>query len=162
MRTKPLVFLLIALSGCKANQHPLVLSEARQSSVASSKKLGPHLFSIQQNASLSMSRDPFSLPAISKALVSNSSQCDERTGIVADNQSTAHPQLRLAGIMTIRGEHAALIELPNGSLITKTRGQSVANNRLITDISTDALELRESVLDGVGCVVYRNIKLVIN
>nr|WP_276208190.1 pilus assembly protein PilP [Vibrio neptunius] len=109
-----------------------------------------------------MSRDPFSLLAISKSLGGNSSQCDERTGIVADKQSTAHPQFRLAGIMTIRGEHAALIELPNGSLITKTRGQSVANNRLITDISADALELRESVLDGVGCVVYRNIKLVIN
>lgn len=164
MRTSLIMFLLIALGGCKANHHPLGLPEVKQTAVVASATSNPHHFHVPQDVTFSMKRDPFSLPAVSRTQGGASSKCDENAETENDNQLAIYPlsQLRLAGIMTVRGEHAALIELPNGSLVTKTKGQSVASNRLITDISADAIEVRESVRNSAGCLDYRRIKLAIN
>ncbi|MCG9684590.1 pilus assembly protein PilP [Vibrio sp. Isolate23] len=164
MRASLIICLYLVLSGCKANRQPLefVQVEQKEPHVLSLTKFNPKRFHALQDVNLSIQRDPFLLPTALLGAEAPILGCHKDA--VANSSLKTYPldQLRLAGVMTVRGEHAALIELPDGVLITRVQGEFIAAHSLITDVTVEAVEIREPVQNSKGCLSYRTRRLVMN
>lgn len=162
------VLMLSGLVGCKANQDSLsdYVSQVEGQALKETVELKPliplNVARYQQRAG----REPFLLPQ--EAIVANQptakADCWQPPSRARSGQLERYTlsELRLKGLMSRDGSVSALIQTPQGRVVTIKAGQYLGENHgKVTRVDTNYLLINETVPDGLGCWNKRNVKLAL-
>lgn len=156
----------IMLVGCRANQEVLTdyLAEisVQREVVVEDIELAPafQVFDYAQH----QGRDPFILPrgVISQTQSARNAQCWQPKPRKGGGDLERYPldKLNLRGVMSREGQVTALIQTPDGMILSANQGQYLGlNNGRILRINNDQLLVEETLPDGLGCWHTRNMTL---
>ncbi|KOO13282.1 fimbrial protein [Vibrio xuii] len=171
MNLNALITLVLALSltACKANQEPLddyvadIERQAKKDVIALVPIITLNVRSYQAH----QLREPFALPQ--EAIVSTPSQdnkdCWQPPKIAKTAELEHYPlaKLRLKGVMSRNDKVSALVQTPNGQLITVNAGQFIGvNHGKVIKVTDEYVQINEPLPDGLGCWNQRSVKLALN
>lgn len=159
---------LISLVGCKANQESLVdyLAEVEAKSQQEVTRLTPRTSFQAFEYAQHHAREPFVLPreAIAQNQPITNSHCWQPKSRGKTSSLERYPlsQLQLRGVMSRESQVFALIQTPDGMVVTLQAGQYVGvNNGQVIRVAEDHLLIKETLPDGLGCWNQRNVTLAL-
>lgn len=110
---------------------------------------------------------PFTLPIISPVQQTKQTvnRCPDEQASRDGVQLAQFPleQLKLKGVMSRQGKRIALIEAPNGQLVSVSAGQYLSDTQArVLSLGVTALRLEESIHEGMRCGEKRISQLRLN
>ncbi|BCL71401.1 putative Pilus assembly protein PilP [Vibrio nigripulchritudo MADA3029] len=162
------IMVVVALSGCRANQEPLqdfILKTQQSASTQVSKLQAEQTFKASEFNPLS-TRAPFALPKIAvvqtqPSLVKDCWQPSSRRKN-GKLERFALTQLQLKGVMGSGNSVSGIIQVPTGQVVKVKKGHYLGlNNGKIIKITPKHLTIQETLPDGLGCWQQRNVKLAL-
>ncbi|RJX72319.1 fimbrial protein [Vibrio sinensis] len=158
----------VLLQGCGAEEGPIgdfIAQKKAQINKETVQLPNSVVFKPFQYQSHSL-RNPFELP--SAALVPHQPQIsnacwqpDERT---ERSPLERYPlvELKLKGVMSRDGVMSALIQMPDGMLTQVTKGHYMGlNHGQLLEVTSEYVNIKETLPDGLGCWNHRNVKLTL-
>ncbi|MDD9195174.1 pilus assembly protein PilP [Aliivibrio sp. S3MY1] len=162
------IIFMLTLIGCKANKEPLNLfySEAKQKGGAEIEGLSPaRSFEVEPYTKVNL-RSPFSLPhptEITSQPLETKNCWQPRSRKKKDPlEHYSLKRLRLKGMIGVKSDVIALIEIPNGNVVNVRKGQYIGrNNGKLISIQSNKIIIKEILSDGLGCWKKRKFALVL-
>ncbi len=158
----------VSLIGCKANQESLVdyLAEVEAKSQQEVAQLTPVIAFQAFEYAQHDAREPFVLPreAIAQNQPITNRHCWQPKSRGKTTSLERYPlnQLQLRGVMRREREVSALIQTPDGMVVTLQAGQYVGvNNGQVIRVAEDHLLIKETLPDGLGCWNQRHVTLTL-
>ncbi|WP_041472933.1 pilus assembly protein PilP [Vibrio atlanticus] len=162
------LLLLLVLSGCKANQDSLegfvrkVEAKARKEV----EKLVPETEFLAATYQRHAFRPPFELPK--EAMVQNQplvkKDCWQPNARSRIGKLEKYPlsKLRLRGVMGSGTSVSGLVQTPKGNVVNVKKGQFIGlNNGRVTKVTSQYVQINETLPDGLGCWHKRNVRLAL-
>ncbi|MEZ8053302.1 pilus assembly protein PilP [Vibrio atlanticus] len=162
------LLLLLVLSGCKSNQDSLedfvVQVEAKARKEV--EKLVPETDFLAATYQRHAFRPPFELPK--EAIVQNQplvkKDCWQPNARSRIGKLEKYPlsKLRLRGVMGSGTSVSGLVQTPKGNVVNVKKGQFIGlNNGRVTKVTSQYVQINETLPDGLGCWHKRNVKLAL-
>ncbi|WP_135444689.1 pilus assembly protein PilP [Vibrio tasmaniensis] len=162
------LLLLLVLSGCKSNQDSLedfvVQVEAKARKEV--EKLVPETDFLAATYQRHAFRPPFELPK--EAIVQNQplvkKDCWQPNVRSRIGKLEKYPlsKLRLRGVMGSGTSVSGLVQTPKGNVVNVKKGQFIGlNNGRVTKVTSQYVQINETLPDGLGCWHKRNVKLAL-
>ncbi len=163
-----LIVLMLALSGCKANQDSLenFVTQVEAKARKDVEKLVPATEFTAATYQRRAFRPPFELPK--EAIVQNQplvkKDCWQPRARSRNGKLEKYPlsKLRLRGVMGSGSSVFGLVQTPNGSVVNVKKGQFIGlNNGRVTKVTSQYVQINETLPDGLGCWHKRNVRLAL-
>ncbi|HAS62517.1 MAG TPA: fimbrial protein [Vibrio sp.] len=156
------------LSGCRANQQSIedFIVQTQQQAQSELTALAPVLvFKVTEYQARSQ-RSPFTLPKAAVAMSQPQQRTDCWQPKIRDKSGQLEQfsldKLSLKGVMSRGGHHSALVQTPSGQIVKVTAGQYVGlNNGKVGKVTASYIQVNETLPDGLGCWIRRNVKLAL-
>ncbi|MEZ9565758.1 pilus assembly protein PilP [Vibrio artabrorum] len=162
------MLLLLILSGCKASEDSLE-SFVVQVEAKAKKEVGQLVPASEFSAAIYQrraSRAPFELPQ--EAIVQNQplvkTNCWQPRSRPRHGKLEKYPlsQLRLKGVMGNGSSVFGLVQTPRGNVVNVKKGQFIGlNNGRVTKVTSQYVQINETLPDGLGCWHKRNVRLAL-
>ncbi|PTP85685.1 fimbrial protein [Vibrio splendidus] len=160
--------LLLVLTGCKANEDSLedfvVQVEAKARKEV--EQLVPATEFLAATYQRRAFRPPFELPK--EAIVQNQplvrKDCWQPSARSRNGKLEKYPlsKLRLRGVMGSGTSVFGLVQTPKGNVVNIKKGQFIGlNNGRVTKVTSQYVQINETLPDGLGCWHKRNVRLAL-
>lgn len=111
-------------------------------------------------------RNPFELPSV--AAISHNTVTPkvcwqpEQRGERTQLEQYPISELELKGVMRRDKEISALIQMPDGLIATVINGQYIGKNYgVVLEVTSEYINIKETLPDGLGCWSHRTVKLAL-
>ena len=162
------LLLLLVLSGCKSNQDSLedFLRQVEAKARKEVEKLVPETEFLAATYQRHAFRPPFELPK--EAMVQNhplvKKDCWQPNARSRIGKLEKYPlsKLRLRGVMGSGTSVSGLVQTPKGNVVNVKKGQFIGlNNGRVTKVTSQYVQINETLPDGLGCWHKRNVRLAL-
>ena len=162
------LLLLLVLSGCKSNQDSLedFLRQVEAKARKEVEKLVPETEFLAATYQRHAFRPPFELPK--EAMVQNQplvkKDCWQPNARSRIGKLEKYPlsKLRLRGVMGSGTSVSGLVQTPKGNVVNVKKGQFIGlNNGRVTKVTSQYVQINETLPDGLGCWHKRNVRLAL-